>query len=537
MIPLNINLLFANEEEVRGMRPVKVLDITEGLTKNFHPDGLFSTDIFGKVGGEFRNRMFSYIDLRVPIFHPTLYKVITRMKSLYEEILLGKSFAVFNPETKDFEKSTPLLGETGYDFFCRHLPKMKFEMRDAVSRKSGIKLLEKYKDNYFITRLLVLPAGLRDYFVDETGKPGEDEINDLYRKVMKTCFSLETIAVEANLENLDSIRANLQLQVQAVYEHIITLLKGKKGAIQSHWTTRRIYNSTRNVITSHVPAVTEMGGNRSVHPNETVVGMYQFLRAAIPLAVKEVREKFSQRIFISQNAPVALINKKTLKREQVVVDSTYYDSWLTYDGIEKIFANFGIQDLRHKILEVQGYYMALLWKGQDGTFKMIFDIDDIPEDLRDKGEAKPITLTEMLYICVYELARTVAGFVTRYPVAGYGGIYPCKSYLRSTVQAEVLYELDDMWQRKEKPATEFPVRGDKFMDSLAPASMNLKPLGADFDGDKVSYTLVWSDDATEELRDMLNNWNFYVSSSGGMSFSMSDDVIEIILASMTKRIK
>ena len=104
MIPLNINLLFANEEEVRGMRPVKVLDITEGLTKNFHPDGLFSTDIFGKVGGEFRNRMFSYIDLRVPIFHPTLYKVIIRMKSLYEEILLGKSFAVFNPETKDFEK-------------------------------------------------------------------------------------------------------------------------------------------------------------------------------------------------------------------------------------------------------------------------------------------------------------------------------------------------------------------------------------------------------------------------------------------------
>lgn len=37
MIPLNINLLFANEEEVRGMRPVKVLDITEGLTKKLSP--------------------------------------------------------------------------------------------------------------------------------------------------------------------------------------------------------------------------------------------------------------------------------------------------------------------------------------------------------------------------------------------------------------------------------------------------------------------------------------------------------------------
>ena len=94
----------------------------EGMTKNFHPDGLFSTDIFGKVGGEFRNRIFSYIDLKVPVIHPTLYKVIVRMKGLYEEILMGKSFAVFNPDTKDFEKSTILLGETGYDFFCKYLP-------------------------------------------------------------------------------------------------------------------------------------------------------------------------------------------------------------------------------------------------------------------------------------------------------------------------------------------------------------------------------------------------------------------------------
>lgn len=58
----------------------------------------------------------------------------------------------------------------------------------------------------------------------------------------------------------------------------------------------------------------------------------------------------------------------------------------------------------------------------------------------------------------------------------------------------------------------------------------------DFDGDKMSYTAVWTDDAREELQEILNNWQFYVASSGGMSFSFSDDVIDITLASMTKRL-
>ena len=52
----------------------------------------------------------------------------------------------------------------------------------------------------------------------------------------------------------------------------------------------------------------------------------------------------------------------------------------------------------------------------------------------------------------------------------------------------------------------------------------------------MSYTCVWTDDAREELETILSNWQYYVDSSGRMSFSLSDDVIDIILASMTKRL-
>lgn len=534
--PFNLDLLFATDEDIHGMRPIKVLDIMEGMTKNFHQDGLFSTDIFGKIGGEFRNRLFSYINIRVPVFHPTLYKAIIRMKSLYEEIMLGKTFAIFNPATKDFEKSTIMLGETGYDFFFKNFPKLQFEDRKAVSRKTGIKLIEKYRARPWVNRLLVMPAGLRDYTVDDSGKPSEDEINSLYRTVMKLGFSLDNIAVEHNLEYLDSTRANIQLAIVVIYDHLISMLKGKKKAIQAHWTTRRIINSTRNVITAHVPAVKEIGGLRSVHPNETIVGLYQFLRAAIPLAIKEVREKFSQRVFTSQNGPAILINKKTLKPEQVVVDSSYNDKWMTYEGLEKIFSQFGDHSLRHRVLEIDGYYMGLMYRGPDGTFKIIHDIDEIPEDRREGADVKPITLSEMLYTSVYKLAKTVMAFVTRYPVAGYGGIYPCHTYLRSTVKAEIKYELNDIWEAEKIPAEEFPVCGDTFIDSMSPSPCHLQALAADFDGDKVSYTCVWTTDAREELEAILNSWQYYVDSAGRMSFSYADDVIDIILASMTKRI-
>lgn len=477
MEPLNIELLFATEQDTQLLRPVKVLDITDGMTKNFHQDGLFSLDIFGKPGGELRNRRFSYIDLGLKIIHPTLFKTIIRMKSLYGDIIAGKAYGIWNKATKDFDKSSITEGQTGFEFFVSHLHELQFEERKAQSRKTGIALIEKYRKNPYINRLLVLPAGLRDYSVDETGKPSEDEINNFYRKVMRISFSLSNISVETNLEYLDQTRNSLQNAVQELYEHVINMLRGKKKAIQGHWTTRAVLNSTRNVITSHVPVVKEYGGDRSIDPNQTVLGMHQFMRSIIPIVVKAIREKFSYNVFPGNSGQAVLINPKTLKKEIDRIDPYHYDRWITYDGIERTLASFGDQHLRHLPLKIAGKYMMLVY--EDGkVFKMLQDIDDLPEHL-DKSKVRPMTLTEMLYTCTYELAPEVFGYNTRYPVAAYGGVYPSGVYLRSTVNTKILHELDDAWEPKSYKATEFPLTGEKFFESMAIHSKNLAAAGAD----------------------------------------------------------
>lgn len=534
MEPLNLKLLFATDEETRSMRPIKVLDITDGMTANFHPDGLFSTEIFGKKGGAFRNRLFSYIDLRVPIIHPTLYKAIVRMKGLYSDIMAGKAYAVFDKETKDFLPSTILDGETGYHFFVSHLHELVFENRKAESRKIGIKLIQKYMPKVFITKLLVVPAGIRDYEIDPSGRPSEDELNTLYRRVMKLCLNLENMNTGKNLEFLDGTRNNLQNAIMDVYQHFVEMLRGKKKAIRAHWGTRRIVNSTRNVITSYIPKVTEIGGDRSVSPNQTVVGMYQFMRAAIPFIVRSIRENFSAKVFPSPNSPAVLINKKTLKKELVELDLKYHDSWNSFDGVERILAKFGDQHTRHKVLELQDHYMMLIY--DDGkNVKLVQDVDELPEGF-DKAFLRPVTMTEMLYLCSYETAFTIRAFTTRYPVLGYGGIYPCGIYLASTVKANPRYVLDDFWQAKPEKAMEFPITGEKFVDSMSPNAKNLARLGADFDGDKMSLVCVWTEEARQEIDELLGTWAFYAAGGSQMAFSMDDDVIEIILQSMTKRI-
>ena len=52
----------------------------------------------------------------------------------------------------------------------------------------------------------------------------------------------------------------------------------------------------------------------------------------------------------------------------------------------------------------------------------------------------------------------------------------------------------------------------------------------------MSFIAVWTDEGKEEIKQLMNSWEFYISGEGRMSFSFSDDVIDLILTSMTKPI-
>lgn len=532
LLPFNLDLLILTNETVKGITPITVLDIMAGSTRNFHPNGLFSTEIFGKMGDERRSRLYSWMELRIKIFHPIIFKALCDLKHVYGDILSGSGYATWDDELKDFIKCSPMEGDTGYAYFLSHFHELKFEERESDKRAFNIRLIEKYRDNCMFDKLIVMPAGLRDYEVDESGKPTENEINGLYRRVFSFASLISPESGRLNPEAVDNTRYSIQLGVNTLYEYITNLLEGKHKLILGKWAARRIHNGTRNVITSLNNDTDELGSVKTVGYNQTVVGLYQYMKAVLPVAIHHIRDSFLNQVFPGPNSPALLTNKKTLKRELVHIDPAYYDEWMTNEGLEKVITRFGEDDLRHLTLYVGTHYLGLIYKGPDGTFRLLQDIDEVPEG-RSKKDVRPITFAELLYTAVFHDANTMPCFVTRYPVIGYGGIYPGYCYLKSTVKGEVRELLDASWNRTGVIANQFPVKGEQFINSMSPHAAHLQRLGADFDGDTCSFTVTYTDESKQEIGNLLRSRKYYVGSDGKMNFSASSDTIDYVLGSIT----
>lgn len=531
MLPFNISLLILGNNNLKGMRQIKVLDIFENAgAKNFHPDGLFSTEIYGKVGEERRNRLFAYIDLKLPVFHPVIYKALVDLKELYGEILSGKGYATFNPVTKDFEAATPLTGETGYSFFLKHFKELKFEERKSTEREFKIRMVNSEREGSMFDKFLVMPAGLRDFTVLENGKPEEDEINTLYRRVLSISNIIGQSGGGQDTSHMDTTRYGLQLAVNEVYAYIINLLEGKSKLIQGWWASRNVFQSTRNVITANVQRVNKLFDDRTVTANHTVVGLHQTLRAIFPLAVNLLRE-YSQKVFVGPNAPSLLINTKTLEREQVVVDADQYDKWMTQEGIESLFGRFEVESLRQDPILIEGRYFGLIYN--DGKVVKLFQgIENLPEGF-DKKNVSPITYAELFYLAIHERAKKIPALVTRYPITGFGSIYPSWIYLKTTTKSKKLVVLNDQWEKTTVVALEFPLKNTPFVNSMSPSSVHLARATADFDGDVMSLTAALSDDAVAEIENVFKSKEYYVGVNNRITFSCETDVSSLIFAEMS----
>lgn len=479
-VPFNIFFLKLDENTVKYMKPVTSLDVYDGITKNLHPDGLYSPAIFGVVGSNNRYTKFSYIDIKLKIMHPVYYKAITAMKSLYEGILSGKEFAVWDEEKKDFIKSNPLDGgQTGFEFFIQHHDKIEHEQRPSIDRQENISLIEKYKDYHLYDKIIVLPAAYRDIEVDDNGRESSDEINSLYYKMIAISNTINPHTVRISPEAYNTPRMSLQRAFNEIYDYLANLIRGKSNLFMGKWASRKIFNGTRNVITSMNITQVELGSPNSIDYNDTLVGLYQTLKGILPVTLFQLKTGFLAEVFPSVNAPALLTNKTTLKSEKVVLKTTVYDKWMTNEGLESLISSYKEPSIRHDYITVDNYYLGLIYRGPDNTFKLIHGIDELPED-RDPRDCRPISLTELFYCAIYEVTGNYPALVTRYPVTGVGSIYPSMTKLKSTIEVEKRFKLGPDWSidREAKVAYEFPTQTELY-SALSPHPYKIGRLGAD----------------------------------------------------------
>jgi len=486
MLPLNLSLLVPTKTELQRLRPVTTLDIFDGPGGNFHDDGLFSTITFGRVGDPERDLRFGYINLKVPILHPVVYTRLVRLKALYKGIIAGTVRAAWNPETKDFESTTDLEGDTGYAFFMRHLHELSPAKTGSSVRDLRVTFFEKYRNDSTLEQLLVLPAGLRDADIDADGRVSMDEVNDLYQSVLMISRNMpERVNYKDDMRPYDRTRLSLTLKIVEIYEHFERLISGKKGFIQARFASRRIFNGTRNVLSSLDTSAVDLSARNRPGFNDTVVGIYQASKSVLPKSIYALKTSVVGDIFDTTTNQVQLVEPQTYKSSWVDVSNEDMDRWTTDEGLEKVINELSVTEKRSRPVMVAGHFLALVYVDDKANYRIVRSIDELPEGA-DTSWLRPITLVELIYLAGRDMWYKNAAFVTRYPVENYNSSYPTKHYVKTTVVGEMRYELDENLERKgeDHVALEYPrLGGDdtpKYHDSTSVSPARLAPLGGDF---------------------------------------------------------
>lgn len=481
MLPFQIEIMKLTDDKVKGLTPVTSLDFYEHAGGQLADRGLFSIPIFGRIGSDERDSRFSYVDLHTRVFHPTVYQILVALKGMYEGIMNSSIFARWDDKLKDFVVCDELRGETGYSFFVKHWDQIVFQRTKSPVRDIRLKVLEKYKDRALIDKFLIIPAGLRDIEEGDTGRPVINEVNEHYRSIIAAANNIADSKILAEDPTQDRTRMRIQQSIQNVYEYFTNFLQGKRGFVQNRWGSRRVASGTRNVISAMNGNDAVLGGRRTPKYTDTVFGLYQLAVAMLPITVFHLRTHYLDAIFNIGGGQARLVNPKTLKAEIVEISLASFDKWTTNEGLEKVVSAYGEQSRRLKPVMVDDYYMALIYRGPDNTFRIFSDIDELPKHL-DRKNVFPINYTELLYLSGYQIWNTYHAQVTRYPITGTGSTYMSTIYVMTTSIGEERWELGEDWERigEDHIALEFPKPGlNTFMDSQAVAPERIGGLSAD----------------------------------------------------------
>lgn len=400
-------------------------------TNIFHKSGLFSNQIFGELGSKDRARKAGHIDIKLDILHPLAYIGLTTMNSLYAGILDTSRKARWDNDLKDFIPDDE--GETGYNFFMSKLDKIKFSNpNNSDLRQFKIRLVNMQSDikNLTLNKVYVTPASFRDYTIDKNGKPSQDEINELYRKLINTAAMIPDTIDEGYNPFIESIRIRLQKSSVEIYLYLLNLLAGKRGVIRGHMLSKVVNYGTRNVITADNSVIDKLGSGNYLRFNEMAVGVYQYAKAIQPISVAKIKNIMS-RVFSPMEKQATVINIKTYETIKIPVDNKTIDNYTSNKGINSYLNKFADNEFSKSVFGTSDYAFIMLLKKND-NIEMVFDTATV--DKEDYKYLVPITNMELVFISLLSEYDKYYGNTTRYPAINQGSTFPIKPSVKPTTQ-------------------------------------------------------------------------------------------------------
>lgn len=544
--PFNIRVMDVDKfvQENRLLQVTTSL-IKEPSTNEFNPDGLFSEEIFGRIGTLERMTTLGYIDLNMKIIAPVLFNTLKKLGGFYVDLMAGRVWAVWNSKKADFERvfedpeTVPNAG-TGFTFFVKYFPQIKYKLSESLTREAKVDLLNEYRAIGLYDKYLVQPAGLRDIQNDAGGRMILDDINALYASLLSYSKALPPGTTSPLY---DGVKFNVQSKANEIYSYIDSTMSGKRGFMQGSYASRKVALGTRNVITAVSYNAASPDDPQALKPDESVLGVFQAMKAFQPKVFFHLKTTFFNAIFgdDSSSNTIALINPKTLKLEYQDITQDEKLKWISSDGINNAINKFINIDIRDKPLIVRNadgkpFYLMMVYDDNDGItlFRSLDDLSKLGHPI-DKSKVRPLTWIEACYIATFMAVQDSYVFITRYPVLGDASCYPSKVHLASTIPGRVVY-LRDL-QYPDIPLAmfpEYPILGNAYEDTVKVAYDRIAGLGADYDGDTVSVNAVMAEDVNERCALYMASKRALVNTQRKLTVGGVSDTAEITLFNFTR---
>lgn len=543
--PLKLELLDGKTYgNAQGLQAISSSSIFEPNSNKFHPQGLFSEEIFGPVTGTERYTTEAIIPLHTKIIHPVVFTYMFEKKALYTSVMAGKKHAKLDHETNTLmlsDKDDKEAG-TGFGWFAKQLPKlMKAEPSDNLRSRNLHTLLEKYQKKALIDHLVVLPAGLRDLDMS-TGRLSKDDINKLYLTLLNLTKGLSTYDLSED-PIFDGIRYQIQLKVAEIFHYVEDVVSDKKGFMQKHYGARRVAYSTRNVISAPVVNSDTADHPTNIKADETMIPLLNLIKSLQPFYVNYVKQKLYGEIFSqgkTENVPVT--NPSTLSLEYVGLRNTEANKYTTSKGIGRLLNQYKHHGFRESPVSLTAvnkkeYWLLLTYRTTHRVYigKTADDLKSLVErhgDQWDRKNVDALRWVEALYLASLYIAPGKHVLVTRYPATGDESIFPTKIHPITTDpdnEVEVIFE-DEV--RVDAP--HYPKLGVSHHESAVVHQSRLSGLDADFDGDMVSLTVEWSKESNEELDALMNDVSNVVSSDMKLKLKVDMDIVERLVFNLSR---
>lgn len=487
-----------------------------------HSEGLISNEIFG-INTRDRRNTYAYIPLHAHYFHPHVYKAIRRMFRNIDKIINGEKYFKIDKDGRLVEDE---LGETGLNFIYNNWKKINWKKYDDVEsdgmRAERERLLSSPISEIFTDKQIVIPAFYRDIKTEDGNNGGEtDNINNLYIRLIRLS---STVKEQAMFDfQFNSTNYVIQTTLVEIYDHFKNKLEKKKGLIRKYLMGKNVDYCTRVVITA--PAY---HGNTPddmfVSFQYTALPMAQICSLIFPFVLKWCKDFFEREVIDKQNN-FTFYDKETMKPiENIELNNP--EAFYSEKYIKKLIDSY--------IKDPESRFNKITVPTKDGSVKYLA-IRGMKTDGYSNIEAsaivnRPMTVTDLLYLACEACCKDKHVKITRYPMLDEYSMAMSRIRVMSTAKTMPVAINGTIYKYYPvvEPDIETRLIGTLFNDAIQLSHAYLKGLDGDYDGDQITATIFFTQEANAEVERLMKTPSYYMTITGGNIRVVSHEVTQTL---------